>query len=156
MVDNVVKLANKLIRRKIIEIALVAIFLGVSIPIWGNFEKQISAANITTIKDYPINFMVNKNNRSDNLIVDNPYNINKNYRVYLVVDKEINAKKTILTVNKENYILDEFYGVEEEKNIKYSLIDSNLAASVESYEISLKINGENKEYQYIFEEKNNF
>lgn len=156
MVQNVVRLANKLIIGKIVEIAILTSLIGISIPIWSSFKEQISLANITTLKDYKMDFKINKNDSTDYIIIDNPYNIDKSFKVFLEVDKKVNPKKTVLIVNDEEYILDDFSYEEQNSTKKYTLIASNIAASFESYSIKLKISGKNKEYQYIFKENNNF
>ena len=57
-------MVDKLIRGKIIEIVVVLIFVIISIPLWDSFEKKISAAEVTTMEDYNMNFEVyNTNNK---------------------------------------------------------------------------------------------
>ena len=86
-------MVDKLIRGKIIEIAVVIVFVIITIPVWQAFDKKISAANVTTMEDYNMNFDVTNLNTLDRIIVSNDYYINKNYTIYLVFNNMINQEK---------------------------------------------------------------
>ena len=149
-------MVDKLIRGKIIEIAVVIVFVIITIPVWQAFDKKISAANVTTMEDYNMNFDVTNLNTLDRIIVSNDYYINKNYTIYLVVNNMINQEKSNIIINNELYKLEDFYSKKEKNNYVYTLVSDYLTASSALYDIKPEINGENNNYTYIFEEKTIF
>ena len=92
-----------------------------------------------------------RENEVDYLTIDNNYAFNKNYKIYLETTKNIDLSTKII-INNRSYILNDFYQSEEENTIKFTLIDKNVVASTDAYNIIVKAD----EYNYIFEEINNF
>lgn len=153
---NITSLTNKIITGKMIEIVIMLTVLGVSIPIWDSFEEKIAKANISTLEDYKMSFTIDKKETGDQVIAENPYNINKNFKIYLEVDKENNDDNSKIKVNNEEYQLKEFEHQEIDNHLLYILVDNYLTAGVESYDICLNMNKDNNSYRYLFEENNIF
>lgn len=147
---------NKLIRGKIIEIIVVIVLVVCSIPIWQNFERKISAASITTADDYNLSFKVEKNGSKELLIVNNNYHINKTYKIQLELDKNVSPNDIIISINGENYYLDNFDKKEKRNKQIYTLINNYISFITNTYEIELKTPLKNLSYTYNFEESVNF
>lgn len=156
MAEELIKLANKLIWGRIVEIIFVLILISLSIPVWQKFEGKMSAAKITTLEDYNMHFDINQKKNSTHIIAENLYYIHKNYKIYLEVDKNINTKNSKIMLNEEKYSLSEFYYEEKNNKKRYTIIDHDLIGGIEAYHIELKIVGKNKEYRYLYEENNIF
>lgn len=153
--ESLIKQINRLIVGKVIEISIVIILVGLSIPAWNAFAAKIGDINVINIEDCKLNFKEKKENATDFLTIENNYAINKNYRVYLDIDKNIDFS-TEIVINNKRYILNDFYYKEKENNIRFTLIDKNIVAAIDAYNIQLKVANESNEYRYIFEEINNF
>lgn len=153
--DNLIKQINMLIVGKVIEMSIVIILVGLSIPAWSAFAAKIGDIDIIKIEDCKLNYKEQKENETDFLTIENNYAINKNYRVYLVTSKNIDLRSEII-INNKIYTLNDFYSEESENDIKFTLIDKNIVATIDAYNIQLKVAKEANEYHYIFEEINNF
>lgn len=153
--DSLIKHINRLIVGKVIEISIVIILVGLSIPAWNVFAAKFGDINIIRIEDCKLNFKEAKENNTDFLTIENNYAINKNYRVYLKADNNIDLN-TEITINNKSYILNDFYSQEDNNTIKFTLIDKNIVAAIDAYNIKVKIAKETNDYHYIFEEINNF
>ena len=53
-------LVDKLIRGKIIEVIIVLLLVGASVPAWNAFEKHISKADVMTVDDYNLVYNTQK------------------------------------------------------------------------------------------------
>ena len=153
--ENLIKQINRLIVGKVIEISIVIILVGLSIPAWSVFAAKIGDINVINIEDCKLNFKEKKDNATDFLTIENNYAINKNYKIYLDVDKNTDFS-TEIVINNKGYTLNDFYYKEKENNIRFTLIDKDIVAAIDAYNIQLKIAKEGNEYHYIFEEINNF
>lgn len=149
-------LVDKLIRGKIIEITVVIVMVLLSIPVWDSFEDKISAANIMEIDDYNVSFDVTTDGNTDNIIVDNEYYINKQYKVLLVVDRKVDEENSNITINGKVYELSDFYYEKNRNNNIYTLVSDYIVADKVTYNITPNISGDNNNYSYIFEEKSIF
>lgn len=147
---------NKLIRGRIIEIIVVIVLVVCSIPIWQNFERKISSASITTADDYNLSFKVEKNGNKELLTVNNNYHINKTYKIQLELDKNVSPDDIIISINGENYYLDNFDKKEKRNKQIYTLINNYISFITNTYEIELKTPLKNLSYTYNFEESVNF
>lgn len=147
---------NKLIRGRIIEIIVVIVLVVCSIPIWHNFERKISSASITTADDYNLSFKVEKNGSKELLTVNNNYHINKTYKIQLELDKNVSPDDIIISINGENYYLDNFDKKEKRNKQIYTLINNYISFITNTYEIELKTPLKNLSYTYNFEESVNF
>lgn len=147
---------NKLIRGRIIEIIVVIVLVVCSIPIWQNFERKISSASITTADDYNLSFKVEKNGSKELLTVNNNYHINKTYKIQLELDKNVSPDDIIISINGENYYLDNFDKKEKRNKQIYTLINNYISFITNTYEIELKTPLKNLSYTYNFEESVNF
>lgn len=144
---------NRLIRGAIIEIIITLMFVGASIPIWNSFLKKVSAANITTLDDLNLDFNIATYNNNDTIEVNNSYYINKNYKINLIVNKDINAEKSKVKINNIEYKLIDFECEKRNNKYIYTLINDYINASSETYKISPIIIGDANDYSYLFEEK---
>jgi len=106
---------------------------------------------VVTSKASKLKYNEKRENEVDYLTIDNNYAFNKNYKIYLETTKNIDLSTKII-INNRSYILNDFYQSEEENTIKFTLIDKNVVASTDAYNIIVKAD----EYNYIFEEINNF
>jgi len=148
-------LVDKLIRGKILEIAVVIVLVILTIPVWQSFDKKISAANVTTLDDYNINFNILNLKDTDRILVSNEYSINKKYTIYLVINDE-NLVNSNITINNQEYKLEDFYYKKDNNKYVYTLVNDHIAASLTIYDIKIESKTENTKYSYIFEEKNIF
>lgn len=144
-------LVGKLIRGKIIEITLVIVFVLISIPVWQNFEKKVSEANVTTLEDYNIKFDV-IHNKTDKIIINNDYYINKNYKIFLITNKKIEQENSKIIINNKEYNINEFYQGRVMNNYVYTLIDDYILAETTYYEIKPILSNKDINYKYMFEE----
>lgn len=149
-------MVDKLIRGKIFEIIVVILFVFISIPVWKSFEEKISAANVTTLDDYNVDFDVYSIDNTDRIIVNNSYYINKNYKIMLVVDKKLDTKNSKMLINSKEYNISDFYYEKEKGKYVYTIVDDYVIASSIYYNIKPELSGENTDYTYIFEEKSVF
>lgn len=149
--DSLIKEINKLIFGKVIEIWVIIGLVGLSIPAWSAFAAKIDEVDIIKKEDCKLNYNEKSKNEVDYLTIENNYAINKNYKIYLETIKNIDLSTEII-INNKGYILNDFYRSEEENTIRFTLIDRNVVASTDAYNIIVKAD----EYKYIFEEINNF
>lgn len=153
--EKLVKQINKLIFGKIIEISIVIILVGLSIPAWNVFAAKMGDVNIIKMEDCKLNYKERKENNIDFLTIENNFAFNKNYKVYLEINKNIPLETEIIINNKE-YILNDFYKIEVGNNNKFTLLDKNIVASIDTYNIKINSAENNQGYKYIFEEINDF
>ena len=153
--NNLSKQINILIIGKVIEISIVIILVGLSIPAWNVFAAKIGNSNIIKIEDCKLNFKEKKENETDFLTIENNFAINKNYIIYLETNKNI-AYNTEIFINNKSYRLIDFYIEELENNIRFTLIDKNIVASTDAYNIKINNQEAGLKYSYIFKETNNF
>lgn len=149
--DSLIKEINKLIFGKVIEISIIMCLVGLSIPAWSAFAAKIDDVNIIKKEDCKLKYNETNENEVDYLTIENNYAINKNYRIYLETTKNIDLTTNII-INNKRYTLNDFYQREEENTIMFTLIDKNVVASTDAYNIIVKAD----KYKYIFEEINNF
>jgi len=97
--ERLIKQINKLMFGKIIEISIIIVLVGLSIPAWSAFAK-IGDINVIKIEDCKLNFKEKKDNATDFLTIENNYAINKNYKIYLDVDKNTDFSTEIVINNK--------------------------------------------------------
>lgn len=143
---------NKLIIAKIREILTVITLVIISIPIWQSFDEKVSAASITSLDEYNLNFNVYKYQDYDKIIIRNEYNINKNYRLYLLVNQKLD-NNTIININNITYHPQDFFQTIKSGKYIYTLIENNIGASQTIYNINID---SKLGYSYIFEENSNF
>ncbi len=148
-------LIDKLIRYRLIEIVVVITLVLSTIPIWQRFDTLISQANITTLDSYNLNFNIEHKNK-DIITINNDYNINKNYIVYLMLDVQDSLKLISIIINNKEYNLDNFYYQKDKNKCIYTILNDYITASYEIYEITLKFSENNIKYDYVFEEKSIF
>ncbi len=149
-------MVNKLISERIYEICLVLIMVAITIPVWNNFAKHISQAELTTLDDYNLEFNLKNNLYSEQIEVNNPYTINKNYKIYLKVNKDIIVDNSILKINEQEHSLNEFNCQEKKDYYLYTIIADNIILSNKSYFIEPMLRGNSINYSYIFEEQTIF
>ena len=149
---GVLVMIKRMIWGKIFEIIIVITMVIISIPVWNSFEKKISAADIKTLDDYHLIFNTEKINNIDCIHVVNEYYINKNYKIKLVVDKDINENNSKIVLNNKEYILNEFNYTKKRGKLIYSIIDDYLYMESNNYDIIVNLDN-NNEYTYLFEEK---
>ena len=149
-------MVDKLIWGKIVEIIIVIGFVIVSIPIWKNFEERFSTAKVTTLDDYNMYFDIYEENDTDTIIATNEFYINKNYKILLVVDEEIDVLNSTIKINEENYNLKDFYSENKGNKVIYTLVDTYISADTNYFDIKPSIIGKNINYSYDFVESNIF
>ena len=142
---------DKLIKARIVEIMVVIVLVLVTIPVWQMFSAKIGSVEVKTLDDYNLNFDIANLSYTDRIIVDNPYNLNKNYKIYLVSNSKINNNATIM-INNEAYKISDFINLKKGSKYSYTLIDSNIAHSRKTYDIAVFSSTDNINYNYIFEE----
>lgn len=155
MHNEMEKLINRIIIEKIIEIIIVFSFIGISLITWSSFNIGISASNITTLDEYKMEFTASSTSNEDIIVVRNPYQFNKNYKVILVTPTNTNLKNTSITINNKTYILDEFFCKKQANEWKCLLINDEINKTYKKYNVKLDRHNE-LEHHYIFEENNNF
>lgn len=147
---------NKLIRGRIIEIIVVIILVGLSIPVWQNFERKISSASITTAEEYNLEFKIETKGKKEVLTVNNRYHINKKYKIFLEIDEKVSTSDTKIVINNEIYDLDSFNREKKKNKYIYTLINDYITFLSSSYEIEFLTPEKNISYTYNFEESINF
>jgi len=152
--DAFIKEINKLMLSKIFEIVIVITLVCLSIPAWNVFAAKMNNVDIIRLEDCKLNFKQIKDQDIDYLTIENIYAFNKNYKIYLEINKNINPNEIELKINNKEYILANFYSEEVGNNLKFTLIDKNLVATAHSYSIRLTSDIIIPEYRYIFEENN--
>lgn len=149
-------MVDKLIRERIIEIVIVLILVVTSIPVWNNFDKKISEANILTADDCNLEFNHKNKGPKDILTVNNNYHINKKYKIFLELDKNIDITSSEIIINNKTYKLSDFYKeTKRNKNI-FTIVNEYITYLSSIYEVELKIDANDVYYTYNFEESNNF
>jgi len=149
-------LIDKVIRGKIIEIIAVLLLVVTSIPVWNNFDKKISEANILTTDDCNLKFYHKNKGTKDIITISNDYHINKKYKILLELDKDIDTTNSEIIINNKTYKLNEFYKeVKRNKNI-FTIVNEYITYLASSFEIELKFDIKDISYTYNFEENNNF
>jgi len=149
-------LVDKLIRGRIIEIIVVVFLVVLSVPVWNNFDKKISEANILTAEDCNLKFDRRNKGTKDILTVSNTYHINKKYKIFLELNKDVNTTNSEIIINNKLYKLNDFYKeTKKDKNI-YTIVNEYIAYLSSEYEIELKIGSIDNNYTYNFEESNIF
>jgi len=152
--ERLIKQINKLMFGKIIEISIIIVLVGLSIPAWSAFAK-IGDINVIKIEDCKLNFQEKRENETDFLTIENNYAINKNYKIYLETNMNVSLE-TIVLINNKKYTLNDFYRKEANNNRVFTLIDKNIVATTDAYNIKVKTSDKANTYHYIFEEINNF
>lgn len=147
---------NKLIRGRIIEIIVVIILVGLSIPVWQNFERRISNASITTAEEYNLEFKIETKGTKEVLTVNNKYHVNKKYKIFLEIDKNVSTSNAKIIINNEMYDLDSFNREEKRNKYTFTLINDYITFLSSSYEIEFLTPEKNISYTYNFEESINF
>lgn len=147
---------NKLIRGRIIEIIVVIILVGLSIPVWQNIERRISSASITTAEEYNLEFKIETKGTKEVLTVNNRYHINKKYKIFLEIDENASTSDTKIVINNEIYNLDSFNCEKKRNKYIYTLINDYITFLSSSYEIEFLTSEKNISYTYNFEESINF
>ena len=150
------KLVNKLIRGKIIEIIVVIFMVGLSIPVWYNFDKRISKANVIDIDDYNLVFGIEDRGNADIITVRNDYGINKSFKVTLRVNKEVNIDNSSLVVNNKIYKLSDFEQNKKGSYTYFTIVTDYVVRNTLTYEVIPNLDGVIINYAYIFEENINF
>ena len=145
-------MVEKLIRGRIIEIIIVILLVLSSIPVWKSFENHISKAEITTLDDLNLEFNIKNNSNGEQLVVNNNYNFNKEYKIFFQVNKNINKENSFIKINGLVYKLEDFYCKTKRGNYIYTIINDNIASDSKSYLVEPIIQGNNINYSYIFEE----
>lgn len=154
--DGLIKQINKLMLEKIVEISIIIVLVGLSIPAWNAFAAKMNDVDIVRLEDCKLNFKQTNENDIDFLSIENNYAVNKSYKIYLETAKDIDPYTTIIVINNTEYLLSNFYSKTLENNLKFTLVDKSLVATVDAYSIRIKTDSEIGEYRYIFEESNNF
>lgn len=147
---------DKIIKGKIIEIAIVSIFVIVSVPIWQGFEKKISQANVTTLADYNLKYSITNNNGLEIINVLNKYYINKNYKILLRTSKDIDIRKSKIVINGITHFMDDFNIEKKGGYYTFTIISDYITADNHEFIINTKFAGDNIYYTYILEENSNF
>ncbi|MCM1053743.1 MAG: hypothetical protein NC483_07205 [Ruminococcus sp.] len=150
------KMVDKLIRGKIFEIVVVVSLVLITIPIWQNFNKKMSSAEITTLKDYNLKFSVSNTDSNDIITISNDYYNNKSYKLLMKVNKDLDTDSSKLVINNVLYNLSDFTKYEEEDYNFYILASNYISGTSVSYEIEPRFMGKTIYYAYVFEESNNF
>ncbi len=149
-------MVDKMIRGKVIEIIIVVILVIATIPVWQNFNKKMSSADITTLKDYNLKFSVSNTDNSDIVTISNDYYNNKSYKLLMKVNKDLDINSSKLVINNILYSLNDFTKYEEDDYYYYILANNYISGTSISYEIEPKFMGKSIYYAYVFEESNNF
>lgn len=153
--DSLIKQINRLIIGKVIEITIIIALVGLSIPAWSTFAAKIGDVDVIKIEDCKLNYKEKQENETDFLTIENNFAINKSYRVYLETDKNVDFN-TLIVINNKEYTLNDFYYNNTENTTRFTLVDKNIVASIDAYNIKINNINETLEYRYIFEETNNF
>ncbi len=154
MGENV--LVDKLIRGKIIEIIVVILLVLGSIPVWESFESRISKAEVMTLDDFNLNFKINNYSDMEQLVISNDYSLNKDYKIFLKVNKNVDKENSYLKINGKTYNLEDFYKKNKKGYYIYTIISDNIIANTKTYLVEPILKGNNINYSYILEENNVF
>lgn len=117
----------------------------------AKLRKKVSEANVTTLEDYNIKFDV-IHNKTDKIIINNDYYINKNYKIFLITNKKIEQENSKIIINNKEYNINEFYQGRVMNNYVYTLIDDYILAETTYYEIKPILSNKDINYKYMFEE----
>ena len=133
-----------------IEIAIVIIFVILSIPLWNFLNKKLTS-NLTMALEQETRLELIQNNVDgyDNLIVNNGYTEEKIYQLLLVT--ESNNDYTSIMINGKTYQLKDFTKKQKDNLYAYILITDTIKQTRKGYKIDL--NFDNNEIIYYYELK---
>ena len=149
-------MVEALIRGKIIEIIIALSLLIISIPVWNTFGKILSSAEVMTVDDLHLDFDIESKEKGEILTITNQYGVNKNFKITLRVDKNVNISKSNLIINDKSYELNEFNKEKRENNYYFTIVADYITDEVLRYDITPNLYGKTTNYAYIFEENVNF
>ena len=148
------KIINKMIRRTILEIALVIAFVIISIPIWQSFDLsdvesvayyydniEFTTLEVSDYSDYILyqasDEIAIQNIKPINIKLNNDTNTKEEYNLYIVVDKTSTLDTDLIKINYngETKLLSELKQLEDE-SYAYFLLESGTLVSRE-YESNL-------------------
>lgn len=152
---------NRLIFHYVLEICLVLIFVGISVPLWNKLNKSDAAsiAKSYSKMDYlymDINRYIAKNIFKDEITIINDTNITRNYELVLKMKKNVKIDDEKIMINQKNSKLKSLKYKEDNKYSYYLINKNDLVASSEKYDIQFinsKLNYKYIEYE-IIESKN--
>ena len=143
-------MVDKMIKYTKIEIAIVIIFVILSIPLWNFLNKKLTS-NLTMALEQETRLELIQNNVDgyDNLIVNNGYTEEKIYQLLLVT--ESNNDYTSIMINGKTYQLKDFTKKQKDNLYAYILITDTIKQTRKGYKIDL--NFDNNEIIYYYELK---
>ena len=148
---------DKLIRHYVLEIVFTIVLVIVSIPVWNMFNNDDSAniAKSYATMDYlylDVNKYVGTKESKDIVSVVNNTNTERGYNLVLKLKKDNVDDNTIVTVNNEQYSLNDLDKETDKNYTYYSIKTGTLVANKECVTVEYKnttIDYSDVEYQII-------
>ena len=134
---------NKLIRHYVCEIFVVILFVGISIPIWEQFDKDgiAKVANSYSTMDYlylDINKYVGNDDFEDVIAVVNDTNTNRGYELVAKIDKKLVSNDIMVNVNDQITNLEELKYDEDENYYYYLIATGSVVGSKTNYTVDFE------------------
>ena len=144
-------MVNKLIRRRKIEIILVALFVIISIPLWQYLEKELNTRLTNALQEETrLELAFNRAGGYDNVIINNAYTIDKKYQLLLITEE--NCNDLVITMNNNEYVLANFFQENGKEGYIYTLATDDIKGSRKGYKITLNLENKDISYYYKLEE----
>ena len=144
-------MVEKMIRNTKIEIVIIIIFIILSIPLWQllskNLEENLANALEANTK---LELILNHVDGYDNVIVNNAHNIEKNYQIVLITEK--NCDNSSIVINNQEYLLNEFKKEKIKEGYAYILASDDILATRKGYKITSNLANNKIIYYYKLEE----
>lgn len=153
---KIIKDINKLIIKKIIEIAFMTCFLFVSVFLWKNNITQVAITAFQNLSytnlniENPIDYSMFPMTDEDALKNLNPCYITVSNETYTMEDYSlvfiVNKSSTLdyhflhISVNDKVYSLDDLETIENEEEISFILVTDSIVGNLETYAIRLWLN----------------
>ena len=148
-------MVDKMIRNTKIEIILIVLFIIISIPLWFYLKQELNSNFTQAIaSETKLDLILNNNDGFDNVIVNNAYQVNKKYRILLVVDE--NCDHSDIIINKVKYQLDSFEKKQVDDSYVYILTTKTIKGTRDGYKIDLDLQNKSVNYYYKLEELTDF
>ena len=147
---QVVKMVNKMIRNTIIEIAIIIALVGLSIPVWKNFNENIN----TTIaylqeKNTSLELTYKSTQEYDSVVVNNSHSNEAEYQVLLVTSED--CDNNTITINGKTYKLNTFFKKQKGNLYEYAIATDKIVSTRRGYKIVLNVNNDVNYYYKLAE-----